>query len=389
MKTVNILGVTGSIGISTADVIAHHPARFRVNAVSAFQNAEALAAQARRLKASVAVIGDSACYRTLKECLEGTGIKAVAGREAFLDTVAAPVDFTMAAISGMAGLAPLVESIKHSKTVAIANKEPLVSAGPLILELARKHETTLLPVDSEHNAVFQVFEPENRQAVDRVMLTASGGPFLDWTYEQKAVAAPAQAVAHPNWVMGAKISVDSATMMNKALEVIEAKHLFSLSPEKIQVVVHPQSLIHSMVSYQDGSVLAQLGAPDMRTPVTYCLGWPERIETPGRKLSVQDLVTMSFAPCDLDVFPAVKWAYECLNSGSAACIAFNAANEIAVQAFLDKRIGFLDITNTIEVMLDKSEYAAINGIDDILEFDNTVRKETESYINSINKQKVA
>jgi 1-deoxy-D-xylulose-5-phosphate reductoisomerase len=382
MKTINIFGATGSIGQSTADVILHHHTKFDVKTVTANTNTEKLALIARQLNAECAVIADESLYEELKTQLAGTSIKAMAGHEALLEAASIDVDITMAAIVGMAGLPPLVQSIKHSKAVAIANKEPLVAAGAFIMDLAKQHNTALLPTDSEHNAIFQVFESEQHKQIERIILTASGGPFRTYSKKDMRDITPEQAVAHPNWSMGAKISVDSATMMNKALEIIEAHHLFNMPADKIDVRVHPQSIIHSMVEYSDGSVLAQLGAPDMRTPITYCLGWPERIASPGQKLDWKTFSNLSFEDVNKDSFPVVEWAYECINAGQAACIAFNAANEMAVAAFLDKQISFLDIASIIRHSLDALPRVTISSINDVIEYDALVRKQTTSYINS-------
>ncbi len=387
MKTINIFGVTGSIGQSTADVILHHSSDFNVKCVTANSNVEKLALIARQLNAERAVIADAAHYDDLKKALNGTNIKAMAGVEALIEAAQTPVDLTMAAIVGMAGLPPLVESIKHSKAVAIANKEPLVAAGKQVMALATEHGTALLPTDSEHNAIFQVFDKTQKSQIERIILTASGGPFRTLGPDEMRDITPEQAVAHPNWSMGAKISVDSATMMNKALEIIEAHYLFDMPADKINVRVHPQSIIHSMVEYKDGSVLAQLGAPDMRTPIAYCLGWPDRISSPGQKLDWRKLSTLEFEDVNDESFPVVGWAYECLNAGQAACIAFNAANEVAVAAFLNKQITFLDIASIIRQSLDALARVAIDSINDVINYDALVRERTTTYINShINKQ---
>jgi 1-deoxy-D-xylulose-5-phosphate reductoisomerase len=381
IKTVSILGSTGSIGRSTVDLLKAHRDLYSVNVLTAQTNVKLLAEQARDLKAKKAVIGDETLYPQLKELLAGTGIETATGRAAIIASAADPADWIMAAIVGMAGLEPILAAIGQGTCVALANKEPLVAAGPLVIAAAKKAGTTLLPVDSEHNAIFQVFENENRASIERIVLTASGGPFRTWSAEQIAKATPEQAVAHPNWSMGAKISVDSATMMNKALEVIEASYLFDLPPEKIDVLVHPQSVIHSMVEYTDGSFLAQLGAPDMRTPIANALGWPNRIATSGLKLDLTTLKRLDFEPLDRAKFSAVDLAYECLKSGPAACIAFNAANEVAVQAFLARKIGFSDIVPTVRIaLLGVKPSSGLYSLPEIVSFDQAVRSAAESYI---------
>lgn len=380
MKTVSILGSTGSVGRSTADLIFSQPQSFDVQVITAQSNVDLLAQQARVLKARRAVIGDERLFAALKEKLSGTTIDVAAGRAAVVEAGACPAQCIVAAIVGMAGLEPLMQALKQGTHVAIANKEPLVAAGPLVMAAARAHGTTILPVDSEHNAIFQVFEPENKSSIARLVLTASGGPFRTWTKAQMAAATPAQAVAHPNWSMGAKISVDSASMMNKALEIIEAHYLFDMPPEKIDVLVHPQSVVHSMVEYADGSFLAQLGAPDMRTPIASALAWPRRMPTSGARLDLTQLKHLDFAPLDYDRFPLPGMAYDCLKAGPAASLTFNAANEVAVAAFLSERIGFTDIENIVSVALSVLENINLRSLEDILLLDHTVRQQSEDYI---------
>lgn len=383
MKTVSVLGSTGSIGRSTIDLLQAHRDLYQVNVLTAQNNVTLLAEQALQVRAHKAVIGNDNHYAALKNLLSGSGIECAAGREAIIAAAAEPADWIMAAIVGMAGLEPILAAIRQGTIVAIANKEPLVAAGALVMAEARQHGTTLLPVDSEHNAVFQVFENDNRSGIERIVLTASGGPFRTWTKDQMAKATPEQAVAHPNWSMGAKISVDSASMMNKALEIIEAHYLFDMPPEKIAVLVHPQSVIHSMVEYADGSFLAQLGAPDMRTPIANALGWPHRIATSGLRLDLSALKRLDFEALDRDRFPAVDLAYDSLKSGMAACVIFNAANEIAVQAFLSRTIGFTQIVETVTRMLDCMAQPRLSDLTGIVAFDQSVRSATESYILSI------
>lgn len=381
-KRVTILGSTGSVGTSTVDLILNNPEAYDIQALTAQTNVDRLADQAIQLKAKRAVIGDETHYTALKNRLAGTGIDCAAGRAAVIEAASMPTDWTMAAIVGMAGLEPILAAIAQGQCVAIANKEPLVAAGPLVMEAARASGATLLPVDSEHNAVFQVFENENRAGIDRIILTASGGPFRTWTMDQMRAATPAQAVAHPNWIMGAKISVDSASMMNKALEIIEAHYLFAMPPEQIDVLVHPQSVIHSMVEYADGSVLAQLGAPDMRTPIAYTLGWPDRIRTSGQRLDLKTLTRLDFEQIDPVRFPSIPMAYDCLRAGPAHCIAFNAANEVAVAAFLGGQIGFYGIMDAVRYAVERVEKVDMSNLSDVLDFDGAVRDDTTAYMNS-------
>lgn len=379
-KTITILGSTGSVGRSTVDLILSQPDKFSVEALTCNGNVNLLAEQAIKLKAKMAVVADIARYQDLKEKLTGTGIEVAAGPQALEEAATRDADLTMAAIVGVAGLLPIMAAIRQGRSVAIANKEPLVAAGPFVMEAARKSGAILLPVDSEHNAIFQVFDRENKTAIDKIILTASGGPFRDWTFEQMSQATPAQAVAHPNWSMGAKISVDSATMMNKALEVIEAHWLFDLPPEKIEVLVHPQSVIHSMVSYYDGSVLAQMGAPDMRTPIAYALAWPQRMKSTGEKLDFSKAMSLDFRPPDKERFPALDLAYQSLRSGLSSCVVLNAANEVAVEAFLAGRIGFLDIANITARALHDLPLKNLSCIDDVVAWDKEVRKHLNSTI---------
>lgn len=373
-RTLTILGSTGSVGTATLDVVRANADAFTIDALTAHKNVAELARQAVEFKAKLAVIGDETRYNELKEALAGTGIAAGAGRSAIIDAASRPADCTMAAIVGMAGLEPILASIANGKHVAIANKEPLVAAGSIVLAAARKSGATLLPVDSEHNAIFQVFEEKNRVRIKRIILTASGGPFRDWTAEQMAAATPAQAINHPNWSMGAKISVDSATMMNKALEVIEAHHLFDLPPEQIDVVLHPQSIVHSMVEYTDGSVLAQMGASDMRVPIAHALGWPERLNNAAERLDFTKISNLTFAVPDHRRFPAINLAYDCLRAGPAACIAFNAANEVAVESFLAGQVGFTGIFEIVRRMVEEAGQGPISDLQSVLAFDQKVRQ---------------
>jgi 1-deoxy-D-xylulose-5-phosphate reductoisomerase len=372
-RTIVILGATGSVGQSTLDLIEREPERFEVLALTARSDVAGLAAAARRVGASRAVIADAGCYGDLKDALAGTGIEAAAGDEALITAASLGANWTMAAIVGCAGLRPTMAALERGGTVALANKEALVSAGAIMTRTAAERGAQLLPVDSEHNAIFQCFDRAQPNAIRRVTLTASGGPFRTATIDAMRAATPAAAVAHPNWSMGAKISVDSATLMNKGLELIEAFHLFPLAAEAFDVVVHPQSVVHSLVEYVDGSVLAQLGAADMRIPIAYTLAWPERMATPCERLDLVRIGTLQFEAPDLKRFPALGLAREALRQGGAKPAILNAANEIAVSSFLDKGIGFLDIAAVVGETLARFDPPAPNSLDEVLEVDRQAR----------------
>ena len=372
-RTVSILGATGSVGSSTLDLIAREPERFEVLALTANRDVAGLAKAAREVGAQRAVVADESLLGALREALAGTGIEAAAGEAAILEAAATGADWTMAAIVGTAGLAPTMAAIREGKTVALANKEALVSAGALMTKAAAQSGATILPVDSEHNAIFQCFDAARPQAVSRIILTASGGPFRDRSLDEMRAMTPAQAVAHPNWSMGAKISVDSATLMNKGLELIEAFHLFPLPAEAFEVVIHPQSVIHSLVEYVDGSVLAQLGAPDMRIPIAYTLAWPERMATPCERLDLVRIGSLDFAAPDLVRFPALALAQEALRKGGARPAMLNAANEIAVEAFLRNEIGFLDIAAIAAETMACADPAPPESIEEVLRIDRDAR----------------
>jgi 1-deoxy-D-xylulose-5-phosphate reductoisomerase len=356
---VTILGATGSIGTSTLSVIGDRPGSFAVEAVTAFGNAERLARVARDCHARVAVIADRSAYEALRDALAGTGIEAAAGAAAVEEAAARPVDIVVAGIVGAAGLAPTLAAIRAGSKVALANKECLVCAGDLFMSEARKAGVKILPVDSEHNAVFQALDGRNLDEVERIILTASGGPFRDWTREAMAGAGPAEALKHPNWSMGPKISIDSATLMNKGLEVIEAHHLFDLPSERLDVLVHPQSIVHGIVAYRDGSMLAEMSAPDMRVPIAHCLSWPSRSPVAGQRLDLARVSKLTFERPDLDRFPALKLARTALDTGGWATNILNAANEVAVAAYLAGTIGFLEIARMVE---DTLERAAVQGL---------------------------
>ena len=374
VRRVTILGSTGSIGQSTADLLLRNADGFEVEALTAYRNPQRLAEQARALRARFAAIADTDHYPALKEALAGTGIEAACGTEALIEAALRPAELVMAGIVGAAGLAPTLAAIRRGAIVAFANKEVLVCAGGLVMQEVTRCGATLLPVDSEHNAIWQCFDLDRADTIERIILTASGGPFRERAFEEMRAVTPQQAVAHPNWSMGAKISVDSATMMNKGLEVIEAHHLFALSLERIDIVVHPQSIVHSAVVYRDGSVLAQLGSPDMRTPIAYALAWPDRIETPAKRLDLAAVGRLTFEPPDEQRFPALRVAREALVSGGGCPTVLNAANETAVHAFLEGRIGFLDIVETVERTLESTPGGKLESLDDVYNFDITARE---------------
>ncbi len=373
-KRISILGSTGSIGCNTIDLIERNAGAFQVEALTAYRSVDKLARQARALGAKLAVVGDPDSYGALKSALAGSGVEAAAGPAAIDEAAGRPADFVMAAIVGSAGLSPTLAAINRGAVVGLANKEALVCGGALMTAAVARNGARLLPVDSEHNAIFQVLESDRLERVERIILTASGGPFRQWDPADMARATPDQAVAHPNWDMGAKISVDSATMMNKGLEVIEARHLFGLPQERIDVVVHPQSVIHSMVAYVDGSVLAQLGQPDMRTPIAYSLAWPDRMSAPVEKLDFANLSNLTFEAPDYERFPALRLAQEALGAGGSAPIALNAANEVAVERFLGGRIGFMEIAGLVAETLAAFPAAEPGSLDEIYAFDQEARR---------------
>ena len=372
-KRVTVLGSTGSVGANTIDLIERNRNAYEVEALTANRNVTGLADQAIKLDARMAVVADPDCYLELKSALSGTGIEAAAGPDALVDAAERPSDWVMAAIVGSAGLRPTLAAVRRGITVGLANKECLASAGEFFVNEVRKNGAELLPVDSEHSAIYQVLDFDQADKIRRIILTASGGPFREFTVEQMATVTPEQAVAHPNWDMGAKISVDSATMMNKGLELIEAYHLFPVEKSEIDILVHPQSVVHSMVDYVDGSVLAQLGTPDMRTPIAYALAWPNRMEAPAPKLLLEDIRTLTFEPPDAVRFPALRLAREALQAGNSAPTVLNAANEVAVERFLNKEIAYLDIAKIVDQTLEGLDNKAISNLDDIAEVDLTAR----------------
>lgn len=382
-RSVTILGSTGSVGTQTVDLVSRDPERFPVEALTANRNVTLLAQQAKQLNARMAVVADPAAYTELKQLLSGTGIEVAAGSEAVAAAAERPADWVMAAIVGAAGLEPTLAAIRRGAIVAFANKEVLVCAGALMMEEVKAHGATLLPVDSEHSAIYQVFDFERTDSVSRLILTASGGPFRAKDRAFMAAATREQAVAHPTWDMGAKISVDSATMMNKGLELIEAHFLFGIPEERIDVLVHPQSVIHSLVEYVDGSVLAQLGTPDMRTPIAYALGWPARIATPAERLDLVKAATLTFEAPDPVRFPALRLARAALQSGGGAPTILSAANEVAVQAFLDRRIGFLDIERIVEETLTALPHRPLRDLAAVREADADARRDAAGRVAAI------
>jgi 1-deoxy-D-xylulose-5-phosphate reductoisomerase len=373
-RKVSILGATGSVGKSTLDLIERAPDRFEVVALTADTNAIALGQAAVRTGARLAVVADEARLPELHEALGGSTCRAAAGREALIEAAAGEADWVMAAIVGCAGLEPVMAAIEAGRTIALANKEALVTAGSLMTDAAVRAGAVILPVDSEHNAIFQCLAGSRSEDVSRLVLTASGGPFRTMSLDGMVRVTPEQAVAHPNWSMGAKISVDSATMMNKGLELIEAHHLFRLPAERIDILVHPQSIVHSLVEYVDGSVIAQLGSPDMRIPIAYALAWPARMATPADRLDLVKAAHLDFEVPDDVRFPALRLAREALASGGAASIVLNAANEIAVAAFLDRRIGFTEIAATVARALATIGPPAPRSIADVIDIDLEVRE---------------
>ena len=377
-RKIAILGATGSIGKSTLDLVERSPHRFEVVAVSAAKNVQALADIARRTGARRAVIADRERLPDLQGLLAGTHCRAGAGEEELDEIASGDADLVIAAIVGCAGLRSVMAAVESGKTVALANKEALVTAGALMTNAAARCGATLLPVDSEHNAIFQCLAGSRNEDVSRIILTASGGPFRTASRDLMAAATPAQAVAHPNWSMGAKISVDSATLMNKGLELIEAHYLFGLPSERIDIVIHPQSVVHSLVEFIDGSVLAQLGSPDMRIPIAYALAWPERLGTPAQRLDLAAIARLDFEAADLARFPALKLARQALEQGGAAPVVLNAANEVAVASFLSEQIRFPDIPRLVEEALEQADFVNPRSIGDVLEIDRSTRTCVES-----------
>jgi 1-deoxy-D-xylulose-5-phosphate reductoisomerase len=382
-RRITILGSTGSVGRSTIDLIQRNRDQFVVECLVANRNLEQLVAQARALRPRCVVIADDGQGEALRQALAGTGIESAAGAAAVVEAAARPADWTMAAIVGAAGLAPTLAAVRGGGVVALANKEALVCAGDLVMAEVRRHRATLLPVDSEHNAIFQVFDFERPEAVERIQLTASGGPFRRLSLADMRDVTPAQAVAHPTWTMGAKISVDSATLMNKGLELIEASHLFPVREDQLEVIIHPQSIIHSMLALVDGSVLAQMGAPDMRTPIAHALAWPGRMVGPSPRLDLAAIGTLTFEAPDPVRFPALSLARHALRQGGSTATVLNAANEVAVEAFLGGRAGFLDIARIVERILDRMPRVALTSLAVVAEVDAEARRHAAAAVAAI------
>lgn len=375
LRHIAVLGSTGSIGTQTLDVVSQHEDRFKVELITANENVDMLAAQAVRYGVRDAVICNPARYGRLCELLEGTGVRAHAGMDAVCELVSGEnIQTVVTAMVGFSGVRSTVAALKAGKTIALANKETMVAAGSVVKQLQRQYGSTILPVDSEHSAIFQCLQGNESNHVAKIHLTASGGPFRTWTKDRIAQAVASDALKHPNWSMGAKVTIDSATMMNKGLEFIEARWLFDVEPDRINVVVHPQSIIHSMVEYDDGAVIAQLGCPDMREPIQYALSWPERLTLNNKKLDFAALGHLDFENPDLDRFPCLSIAMRAIGKGGTAPTAMNAANEIAVRAYLDGKIGFYDIPVLIERTIDGVDFVQAPGIDDIYSTDAVARE---------------
>jgi 1-deoxy-D-xylulose-5-phosphate reductoisomerase len=383
-RSLVILGATGSIGRSAADVLDAAPGTFHVEAVAACRDAKGLAAVARRLSARFAAICEPGMYAELKAELAGSGIEVAAGNDAVVEAARRPADLVLGAIAGAAGVEPTYAALSRGRTIALANKECLVCAGAPFMRKAAKVGASLLPVDSEHNAIFQALGGEPIERVERMTLTASGGPFRTWTANAIGAATPEQALAHPNWSMGRKVTIDSATLMNKGLELIEAHHIFGIAADRLDVLVHPQSIVHGLVSFADGSVTAGLAVPDMKVPIAHCLGFPIRLSTPTRRLDLAAIGTLTFERPDFDRFPALKVAMDALKSGGGMPTVLNAANEIAVEAFLDRRIGFADIARFVaaacEAALADGTAKEPQSVGDALAVDHIVRERSRSLL---------
>jgi 1-deoxy-D-xylulose-5-phosphate reductoisomerase len=386
-RSVTLLGATGSIGASTVDLLKRERANYRVEALSANTNAAALATLARELGARFAAVGDPAAYRELKDALAGSGIEAAAGPDAVVEAAERPAQWVIGAITGAAGLRPTLAAAERGVIVALANKECLVCAGGLFMRRAAAAGATVLPVDSEHNALFQAMSGGRRQDVRRVIITASGGPFRTWTAAAIRAATPEQALKHPNWSMGPKVTIDSATLMNKGLEVIEAHHLFALAPGEIDVLVHPQSIVHGLVEFRDGSLIAQLGSPDMRIPIAHCLAWPARIDGPAERLDLARHSTLTFEEPDLDRFPALALARAALVAGGGAPTVLNASNEVAVGLFLSGELGFSGIAALVEATLHAADRRGLtrepSTVEDALSIDHESRLLTHDVLPEI------
>ena len=382
-RRISILGATGSIGENTLDLVGRDPTAYQVVALTGCRNAKRLAELAVMHRAELAVVADEMCLEELRTQLSGSGIEAAAGEEALVEAASRPADWVMAAIVGAAGLKPTLAAVRQGTCTALANKECLVSAGRIFMREVARHGTALLPVDSEHSAVRQVMGDASIEKVERICLTASGGPFRSWSVAEMAEVTPKQALTHPNWTMGPKVTIDSATLMNKALELIEAHHLFAVEADRLQVLVHPQSIVHCLVYYRDGSVLAQLSCPDMRTPIAYSLAWPSRMQAPTERLDLASIGQLSFEAPDEARFPALRLAREVLAASRSASTVLNAANEVAVEAFLDGRIGFLAITELVGATLDRASGLVTldpDSVEEILAIDGEARAVARSLL---------
>lgn len=382
-RRISVLGATGSIGENTLDLIGREPAAYHVIALTGGHNAARLAELAIQHRAELAVIADAEAYPALRQALSGTGIEAGAGEAALIEAASRPADWVMAAIVGAAGLKPTLEAVRQGRLIALANKECLVSAGDIFMAEVTRAKATLLPVDSEHSAVMQVMAGVQPERIERVCLTASGGPFRNWSLDAMRVARSEQALNHPNWSMGPKVTIDSATLMNKGLELLEAHHLFSLPAAKLDVLIHPQSIVHCLVHLSDGSVLAQMSCPDMRTPIAYSLAWPERMHAPTKRLDFAALGALTFEVPDVQRFPALRLAREVLAAGGSAGTVLNAANEVAVEAFLGGKIGFLAIAGLVETTLESTADLIgrhRRGLEDVLAIDTEARAKAKGLL---------
>jgi len=390
MRRVSIFGATGSIGQNTLDLIGRRPGDFQVVALSGGRNVAQLAKDARTFGAQIAVTAHEECYQDLKQALAGSDVTVAAGADAITAAARLPADWTMSAIVGAAGLAPGLAALEQGQVLALANKESLVTAGPLITATAKKHRATILPVDSEHSAVFQALIGEEHRAVERVIITASGGPFRDWPVGKLAKATLEQALNHPNWVMGQRITIDSASMFNKALEVLETKEFFGFTPDQIEVLVHPESLIHALVGFNDGALMAHLGAPDMRHAIGFALNWPERTHLPVERLDLARIGQLRFEAPDETRFPALRLAREVMASGGMSGAIFNAAKEIALDAFIARKIGFLDMAAVVEDTLTQmSSLPSLNDaaftLDNVTQTDHLARIRADEIISALNQ----
>lgn len=381
IKSIGVLGSTGSIGTQTLDIIEKYPDRYRAGVLTARRQWELLARQAEKFRPELVVIGDKNYYRPLREALAGSGIEVAAGADRIAEAAAHPeIDTVVTAMVGYSGLIPTISAIKSKKTIALSNKETLVVAGQLITSLCKEHGVSIVPVDSEHSAIFQCLVGESRKEMRKIILTASGGPFRKYTKEELSDVTPADALKHPNWDMGAKVTIDSASMMNKGFEMIEARWLFDCQPENIEVVVHPQSIVHSMVEYRDGSVKAQLGVPDMHTPIAYALSYPRRFETDVRPMRLEDYANLTFERPDMDKFPLLGYAFEAIAKGGTMPCILNAANEIAVKAFLEGKIRFTDMPKIAEKTMKRAHWSDTPDLDTLIATNTESRQIAEEII---------